>query len=241
MDRPEWIAVNYAGPNKEVYVTLTNNGGRTAAAGSTGGLRARSSQVDESNPRGPNPFGHIIRWTETGGDPGALTFDWDIFILAGDPNLDANDTGVDEGNINGDAFGAPDGIWVDQRGMVWIQTDISSGVLGTGNFANLPNNMMLACDPETKQVKRFMTGPYGCEITGVISTPDGKTMFVGIQHPGEGASDATDPTQPNRVSTWPGVSNATGGLPVTPAYGALGRPRSTVVVVTKNDGGVIGD
>jgi hypothetical protein len=239
MDRPEWITV---APNKDVYCTLTNNSGRSTTPGAltstaTPPVRPRSAVVDESNPRGPNPMGHIIRWTETGGDPAALTFTWDIFVLAGDPLLAAANA---QGNINGDKFAAPDGIWFDYRGLLWIQTDISSGSLGSGNFTNMPNNMMLACDPQTKEVRRFLTGPYGCEITGVITTPDSKTMFVGIQHPGEGAGDITDPAQVNRFSTWPGVSNASGGLPVTPPYGAIGRPRSGVVVITKNDGGVIG-
>ncbi|MCW5620788.1 MAG: DUF839 domain-containing protein, partial [Burkholderiales bacterium] len=216
MDRPEWIAVHPT--TKQVYCTLTNNSGRTEAA------------VDEANPRAPNRYGHIIRWDEAGGDLGSTTFNWDIFVLAGDPDLDADATGPDEGNINGDTFGSPDGIWFDQEGRLWIQTDISSSALGVTNYVNMPNNMMLAADPETRQIRRFLTGPYGAEITGIAGTPDGRTLFVGIQHPGEGAGDAGDPTQPERISKWP---NSQG-------YGPTGRPRSGVVVITRNDGGVIG-
>ncbi len=79
-------------------------------------------------------------------------------------------------------------------------------------------------------LKRFLVGPAACEITGLAETPDGKTMFVNIQHPGETILQASlaDPTK--YVSQWP--SNA--------GYGAGKRPRSATIVITKNDGGRIG-
>ena len=63
-----------------------------------------------------------------------------------------------------------------------------------------------------------------CEITGATQTPDGTTMFINIQHPGETPSDRSDPSEPAKFSKWP--------------YG--GRPRSATVVIRRNDGGVIG-
>jgi hypothetical protein len=89
------------------------------------------------------------------------------------------------------------------------------------------NNQMLACDPATGQTRRFLTGPMGCEITGVTWTPDGRTMFLNIQHPGETPSDRSDPAEPRRFSNWPD-------------YRPEGRPRSATVVVRRRDGGVIG-
>ena len=75
--------------------------------------------------------------------------------------------------------------------------------------------------------RTLLTGPNGCEITGVINTPDGRTMFVNIQHPGETSSERNDPAKPKAVSSWPdGVSG--------------GRPRSATLVIRRNDGGVIG-
>ena len=82
-------------------------------------------------------------------------------------------------------------------------------------------------DIKTGEVRRFLTGPNGCEITGVINTPDGRTMFVNIQHPGETSSERNDPAKPKAVSSWP--DGASGG-----------RPRSATIVIRKNDGGVIG-
>lgn len=224
MDRPEWIAVNKVKAG-EVYCTLTNNSGRTVA--------------DEANPRTSNRFGHIIRWNEAGGDTAATSFEWDIFALAGDPVLNAGTPNA--GTVNGDAYGSPDGLWFDSDGRLWIQTDISTSTLGTGSYINFPNNMMLAADPVTGETRRFMTGPKGCEVTGVVTTPDNRTMFVNLQHPGEGAFDASnpdDPAYPNAVSSWPS-SQGYGFQPGVDPQNKL-RPRSATVVITREDGGVIG-
>jgi secreted PhoX family phosphatase len=208
MDRPEWIAVDKQG---WVYSTLTNNSNRGAD---------KQPALDAANPRANNTMGHIIRWKD-GPDFDGATFQWNHFVLAGDP---ANARAEAKGNVKGDAFGCPDGLWVDGRGVLWIQTDISTSALGKGDMAGLGNNGMLAADPRTGEIRRFLTGPLGCELTGATGTPDGRTMFVNIQHPGETASERSDPDQPTRVSRWPDG----------------GRPRSATVVIRKNDGGVIG-
>jgi uncharacterized protein len=213
MDRPEWVAVHPQ--NKDVYVTLTNNSTRGASGGPA---------PDPANPRAANTMGHIIRWTETGSDPAATAFRWSIFVLAGDPRHAETNK---RGNIKGDAFGSPDGLWIDDRGLMWIQTDISTSVLNTGDYANIGNNMMLAADPASGQIRRFLTGPRGCEVTGVIMTPDMRTMFVNIQHPGEPASGDNNPNNPGAISTWPDGPG-------------IGRPRSGTVVIRRSDGGVIG-
>ncbi len=214
MDRPEWVAVNPL--NKDVYLTLTNNSNR--AVGTNPGL-------DAVNRRATNTFGQIVRWTEAASDPAALRFAWSLFVEAGDPaNTDANK----RGNIKGDWFGSPDGLWFDQRGVLWIQTDVSTSTLGRGDYINYGNNQMLAADTLTGQVKRFLTGPNGCEITGVVTTPDGRSMFINVQHPGESPSENSDPGNPTAISTWPD------------GPGRAGRPRSATVVIRKRDGGIIG-
>jgi hypothetical protein len=213
MDRPEWIAVHPT--TKEVYVTLTNNSNR----GDTG-----RPATDAANPRKTNVFGHIVRWKEDGNDPAASSFRWNVFVLAGDPrNTDANK----KGNIKGDAFGSPDGLWFDSNGILWIQTDVSTSALNTGDYVNLGNNQMLAADVATGQIKRFLTGPKGCEVTGVIATPDMRSMFVNIQHPGEPSSERNDPRTPAAVSSWPDGPG-------------IGRPRAATIVIRREDGGVIG-
>jgi secreted PhoX family phosphatase len=86
------------------------------------------------------------------------------------------------------------------------------------------NNQMLAADLATGEIRRFLTGPRGCEITGVIGTPDGRSLFVNAQHPGETPSERSDPAKPTAISGWPDG----------------GRPRSATVVIRRQDGGLIG-
>jgi len=213
MDRPEWTAVHPK--DKSVYCTLTNNSARGAKD---------QPRVDAANPRVNNTFGHIIRWNEDRSDPAATTFRWDIFVMAGDPLLaDANK----HGNIKGDVFGSPDGLWFDTAGRLWIQTDVSTSTLGRNDYAGIGNNQMVCADIATGRIKRFLTGPKGCEITGIAETPDGRTMFINIQHPGETSSERNDPANPQAVSTWPDGPEG-------------GRPRAATIAIRKTDRGVIG-
>jgi secreted PhoX family phosphatase len=223
MDRPEWVAVHPR--SGEVYCSLTNNskrGGSTVNApdGSTPAGSA-SPPVDDANPRADNVFGHIIRWREQGADAAAERFEWDVFILCGDP---AHPDPARRGTVKGDGFGSPDGLWVDAEGRLWIETDISPTSLYKGDYAPLGNNAMLCADTVTGEVRRFLTGPRGCEITGVIQAPDRRTMFVNIQHPGETPGERSNPDNPTAISTWPGGS----------------RPRSATLAIRRVDGGVIG-
>lgn len=213
MDRPEWTAVNPR--DNSVYCTLTNNSARGAKD---------QPGTDAANPRANNTFGHIIRWHERDSDAAAVAFKWDIFVLAGDPLLAEASK---QGNIKGDVFGSPDGLWFDPAGRLWIQTDVSTSVLNRGDYAGVGNNQMLCADPASGRVRRFLTGPKGCEITGITMTPDGTSMFINIQHPGETASERSDPAQPLAVSNWPDGE-------------AAGRPRSATIVIRKDDGGIVG-
>jgi secreted PhoX family phosphatase len=227
MDRPEWIDTF---PHALTAIaTLTNNNRRGSANppinnlpdGSTIAGSARPG-VDAANPRVNNVYGHIITWKydEDWTEP---DFEWDIFALCGDPTVPAHGS-----TIVGDKFGSPDGIYVAPSGRLWIQTDVSTSTINTGDYAGFGNNQMVCADPSTGETRRFLQGPNQCEITGVTVTPDEKTMFVGIQHPGETPDDSpNDPDNPKRFSSWPDGD-----------FG--GRPRSACIVITKDDGGEIG-
>ncbi len=191
MDRPEWITV---APDRKIYVTLTNNGSRQV--------------TDAANPRASNPHGHIIQWAESGDSPTATTFRWEVFMLGGDQRLTASNQ---KGNISGDTFSSPDGIRVDPQGRLWVQTDAGTGTSITNTFGN---NAMYHVDPVTRHSTRFLVGPDGCEITGIAYTPDLRTFFVNIQHPG---------------GSWP--SNEQGNT--LPA-------RSATIVVRRTDGRPVG-
>ncbi|MDG9666955.1 PhoX family phosphatase [Hahella sp. CR1] len=198
MDRPEWGAVHPT--TGEAYFTLTNNSKR------------KEDQVDAANPRPNNQYGHIIRWREN--SDSVTAFQWDIFVLGGPagtatPGESAALVTLDDSN----KFNSPDGLWFDKRGVLWIQTD-------TGGTEEFGNDQMLAADPSTREIRRFFTGVVDCEVTGVTSTPDLKTMFVNVQHPGSKNGDGS------YTSNWPDGGSA--------------RPRASTVIITKDDGGVIG-
>lgn len=257
MDRPEWTATNYV--TGEIYLTLTNSNASLRPLNGTDAANPRhyNDPKDGANQYG-NPNGHILRLRETGDDPAALGFAWDIFLFgadSADANSDVNLSGLTAAND----FSSPDGLWFSRptnagglvKPLLWIQTD-------DGAFTDRTNNQMLVAMPGTvgdgaavtitnrgtggatatqttrrgalatdATLKRFLVGPIGCEITGVDTTPDGRTLFVGIQHPGEGGATAAPP------SGWP-ATQATGTAP------AGTRPRSAVVAITRNDGGVVG-
>jgi len=202
MDRPEWVTVHPV--TGEVYGTMTNNAVRTA--------------TDDANPREKNVYGQIVRWREAGGDAAATRFEWDLFVLAGNPTIAAHKGTLKAGSANVTAdntFNSPDGLAFDRAGRLWIETD--GNYSNAGDFAGQGNNSMLCADPQTREIRRFLVGPKECEVTGITFTPDQRTMFVNIQHPGETGKGA---------SHWPEGGNA--------------MPRSATVIITKNDGGIIG-
>ncbi|MEF7614258.1 PhoX family phosphatase [Aquincola sp. MAHUQ-54] len=211
MDRPEWLAIDPA--SRWVYCTLTNNTQR--------GQPGRPD-VDAANPRAANAMGQIIRWQEDGDFDGS-TMRWNHLLLAGDPG---NTRPEARGDVRGDFFGCPDGLLFDDRGVLWIQTDAHAAQMNEGEFARIGNNQMLACDLSTGEVRRFLTGPVHCEITGAAMTPDQTTLFINVQHPGEPPSDVSRPDAPQQYSRWPDPAG--------------GRPRSATVAIRRQDGGVIG-
>jgi secreted PhoX family phosphatase len=208
MDRPEWGAVDPR--DGRVYFTLTNNSRRT------------EEQVDPANPRAQNRFGQIIRWREAGDDHAATRFAWDLFVIAG-PEADSR-TATGASLVADNIFACPDGLWFDAGGRLWIQTDIGETDQNKGPLEPFGNNQMLCADPNTGEIRRFLTGPVGQEITGVVTTPDQRTMFVNVQHPGA-TTTAEDFAAGRFGSRWPD---------------GQGVPRSATLVITKTDGGIIG-
>ena len=207
MDRPEWVAANPL--MAEVYCCLTNNKNRGVKPNAGGDDTA----VNGPNPREKNHYGQIVRWRPASGDHTAAGFEWDLFVIAGNPTVH-DDAYAGSKNVTVDnMFNSPDGLVFDSQGGLWIQTD--GNYSNAKDFAGMGNNQMLFADPKSGEIKRFMVGPNECEITGLTWSPDRKTMFVGIQHPGEKGN-----------SHWPEGGNAT--------------PRSAIIAVTREDGGLIG-
>lgn len=207
MDRPEWVAAN---PKKaEIYCALTNNKNRAIKPNAGGD----PTPAMGPNPRAENHYGQIVRWWPSGGNHTSDSFTWDLFALAGNPTVHQDAYGGSVNINEGNMFNSPDGLFFDTKGLLWIQTD--GNYSNEEDFAGHGNNQMLVGDPATGEIKRFLVGPKECEVTGAAMSSDGKTLFVGIQHPGERGD-----------SHWP--------------EGGDSVPRSAVIAVTRDDGGQLG-
>jgi hypothetical protein len=204
MDRPEDVE---ASPTTgRVYAVMTNN------------MRRTPEQVDKANPRPENKHGQIIEMIEDGGEHTATKFRWELFIACGDPNR-PEDNAFYQGHKDVSWMSCPDNIAFDDAGRLWVATD--------GQPASITKNdavyMVEVEGPQRGKAKMFLSGLPGGEVCGPAFTPDNRTFFVAIQHPGEGkGSTFADP-----ISRFPDY------MPDMP-------PRPSVVAIYRVDGGKVG-
>ncbi len=206
MDRPEDVE---ASPTTgKVYVVMTSND------------RREPGDVSRANPRANNRLGHIIELVEDGGDHTATRFRWEVFILGGDPNNPAH-RAYYRGRTDGSVMANPDNLAFGRAGWMWVATDGMEGSVGE-------RDGLFAVETEGAfpgRTRRFLSAPPGAEVAGPEFTPDNRTLFVAMQHPGR-ISGRTSFARP--VSRWPD-------------YRAEIPPRPSVVAVYREDGGLIGD
>jgi secreted PhoX family phosphatase len=231
MDRPEDVEPNPL--TGKIYIVCTRNESRTDdnKQGSYG-----NRQIDlgpnAANPRGKNLWGHIIEVSEDGNDHTARKFRWEVLLMGGDPangRLLSQTAALKPGEITEknsyyagqrdarqlSAVGSPDNIGFDAAGNLWLVTD---GEQPTGN-----NNGCFVCatsGADRGQLRQFMSGPVDAETCGCAFTPDNETLFLSVQHPGETSTLA------NPSSHWPD--------------GGDSMPRSSVIAIRKQGGGVVG-
>ncbi len=213
MDRPEDIQPN--GVNGKVYVMLTNN------------TKRKAEQVDAANPRASNAFGHLIEIAEDDGDFAATAGKWEVLLKCGDPSVaEVGATFSTETTANG-WFGMPDNCAVDAAGRLWVATD------GNSPKATGRTDGIWAVDTEGEAratSKLFFRVPVGAEMCGPLLLPDMRTMFVAVQHPGDGGDDWAGfgrVSYYEDLSTrWPDFKD---DMPVRPA----------VVAITRQGGGKI--
>lgn len=223
MDRPEDIAVSPR--TNKVYLSCTRNSDRGEGEVESAG-RVVDSSANWANPRTPNSWGHIVELSEYGADASATEFCWEIFLLAGDPEVGQFLTMLDPGSLVSDsdstyfagysdtndlsAIASPDNLTFDDAGNLWITTD---GEQPRGN-----NDGCFVCPTDGVSrgaVRQFVSGPIGCEMSGCEITPDGKSLLLSVQHPGEGGTVETP------VSSWPD--------------GGTAAPRPSVIAVRPED------
>jgi secreted PhoX family phosphatase len=217
MDRPEDVEPNPH--NGRVYVMLTNNNERTG------------EQVDPANPRGANLWGHLLELIPPAGDHTAARFGWEVLVKAGDPQDPATAALWNPATSENGWFACPDNCAVDHQGRLWIATDQGNAWPRTSGSAD--GLWALETDGQGRGTSRmFFRVPVGAELCGPCFTPDGRTLFLAVQHP------ATDGTL-----GYPGFERpSTFEDPATrwPDFDPALPPRPSVVVVTRDDGGPIG-
>ncbi len=159
---------------------------------------SRRTVANAANPMTPNLDGHIIRWRDNNKHTGEH-FNWEIFLVAKETH------GTES------SYSSPDGLFADPDGRLFIQTD--------GGQKDGLNNQLLVADTLTGELSRLLTGVTGDEVTGITMTPDRRTMFINLQHPGNGDPSVTNfPARPDGVTV----------------------PRDSTLVITRKDGGIIG-
>ena len=210
MDRPEDVEANVK--TNKVYLMLTNNNKRTA------------EQIDNANPRADNKFGHVIEMTPPDGDHAADKFTWDILVKCGDPSIAEVGASFSSATTKNGWFGMPDNCAIDADGRLWIATD-GNNMKATGRADGL---WAMETDGAMRGTsKLFFRVPVGAELCGPAFTPDGKTLFLAIQHPAEEDAEGNPGSFENPPTRWPDFAD---GMPARPS----------VVVITKEDGGPIG-
>ena len=247
MDRPEWGGIHPL--TGEVYMALTNSVSSSSGRGRVTPLDAANPRYYDEDGSLGNVNGHVIRWKESGGNHAATSFQWDIYLFGAESDTTTT-ANISELSADND-FSSPDGLWFSAAnpGLLWLQTDDGAytdktncmmlaavpGSVGDGGAKTITNTAVPAnggADQEvstfvgkpatTTTLRRFLVGPKDCEVTGIAETPDGKAIFVNIQHPGERSTSATT----GYTSNWPDGGSA--------------RPRSATVVITRDDGGKVG-
>lgn len=223
MDRPEDVETNPV--NGRTYVLCTKNEKRKADKPSKGYGAASNAPVNVANPRVNNTHGHIIELiapTVNGkADHAATEARWEFFLMGGDPKNPEDKAKYHTGVTANGWLSTPDNIAFDPKGRIWISTD-GQGSKQRGGYSDA----VYAADtdgPGRGLTRGFLTAPRGAETCGPTFTPDGKTLFLNVQGPGTDGKEGFD-----KPSTrWPDFKE---GMP----------PRPSLIVVTKDDGGVIG-
>jgi secreted PhoX family phosphatase len=229
MDRTEDVEPNPL--TGRVYIACTMNSDRSNESRSVPASgRVVDAACDSANPRPQNDFGHIIELIEAGDDAASQAFSWNVFLLAGDPRNPGTRfltryEDLQPGSLTRETtyfagadarervspIACPDNLGFDPAGRLWIASDADSKLIANNGCFVVPT-----AGPDRGLLRQVVSGPVGCEICACEFTPDGRTLFLSVQHPGEGGSI----DQP--VSHWPD--------------GGDSLPRSAVVAISRDNG-----
>ena len=144
--------------------------------------------VSLTNNKPKNDFhGSIMKIEETNGAFDSLTFKASTYKAGGEEN----------------GFSCPDNLAFDMAGNLWMTSDMSGSAMNKadGPYMSFKNNSLFVIPrhgEDAGKVIRVASAPKDAELTGPWFSPDGKTLFLSVQHPGEQTRDIKEPT-----SKWP--------------------------------------
>lgn len=162
-----------------------------------------------------NYHGSILSLTEKGGDPLALEFETKT-LLAGGPEA---------------GFSCPDNLAFDPKGGLWMTSDISTSLMHKAPYEAFGNNGLFyvpLLGPDAGRAFLVATAPVDAELTGPRFTPDGRTLFLSVQHPGENSRSLSDPS-----SQWP---DGAGRLPRSAVVAVEGETLTRLAARPAHDG-----
>lgn len=151
------------------------------------------------NPKRGNLYGAILKLIPENGDHLSTRFQASTFKSGG------KETG----------FACPDNLAFDAKGNLWFTSDISGNKLHTPPYQSFKNNglfFVAMSGPTAGSIVQVASAPVSAEFTGPRFSPDGQTLFLSVQHPGEHSKNLGELT-----SHWPA--------------GGTSIPRSAVVAI----------
>ena len=133
-----------------------------------------------------NMHGSILKIIEKDGKHDAVEFDYDTLISGG----------VSTG------FSCPDNLLFDKAGNLWFTSDITGSKMNKDpEYIPFKNNglfVLIRNGIQAGEIIQIASAPIDAEFTGPCFSPDGKTLFLSVQHPGEKSRSKN-----NLTSLWP--------------------------------------
>ncbi len=202
MDRPEEIKVNPV--STHVFAVMTGN------------IKRDPLHLNAANSRPLNRHGHILELIAPDQDHTAAEFTWEVFVLAGNPKRLLDQAKYHPKLSKHGWFSNPDNCTFDGDGRLWVASD------GFYRHGSADGIWVAEVQGTNKALfKQFLRAPHAAEICSPCFTPNRRTMFCSVQHPG-GDSTFSKPS-----TRWPDFDK---NIP----------PRPSVIAIKNNDGDVIG-
>jgi secreted PhoX family phosphatase len=143
-------------------------------------------------------YGSILKISEHDGDHRSKNFKAEQFLMGGTD------------------LACPDNLVFDNKGNLWVATDISGSKLNRAPYSKFKNNGLFfvpTSGPNAGRAYQVASAPIHAELTGMSFSSNYKTLFLSVQHPGEYSKDLK-----NLSSRWP--------------RGGSDIPRSSVVQIS---------